>query len=121
MFPLSNILGTNYFYKISDDWSYRYLITFASREVADLWYRTVTDSVAKGNTRFQSVKRVTPQFYTHNPGEGNVPDTITDANVALSLRGNVFFTLINDRDGRILSMNPVINYTDYASGNKWGF
>jgi hypothetical protein len=104
---------------INDDWSYRYLITFATREVADKWYRLVTDSVAGGYARFKSVKQVSLQFFTHNPGEGNIPDTLTDPKVAASLLGQMFFTLINDRDGRIQSMVPVLNYTKYNNGDRF--
>ncbi|GLB45465.1 hypothetical protein LshimejAT787_2300250 [Lyophyllum shimeji] len=104
---------------INDDWSYRYLITFATRDVADTWWRLVTDSVVGGYARFKSVQRVTSQFYTHNPGEGNIPDTITDPKVAQSLRGKIFFTLLNDRDGRILSVIPVQNWVDRSSGDRF--
>ncbi|KAG5644892.1 hypothetical protein DXG03_007444 [Asterophora parasitica] len=101
---------------ILDDVTYRYLITFATRDVADTWYRLVTDSVADGYVRYAAVQRVTPQFYTHNPGVGNIALTITDQKVALDLRGKVFFTLINDRDGRIQSIVPVLNYAEHSNG-----
>ncbi|RDB16765.1 hypothetical protein Hypma_002602 [Hypsizygus marmoreus] len=104
---------------INDDWSYRYVITFATRDVADSWFRAVTDSVAAGYNRFAAVKRVSLQFYTHDPGAGNIPDTITDPRVAQSFRGQVSFTLLNDRDGRILSVIPVLNYTDYTNGSSF--
>ncbi|KAG5644896.1 hypothetical protein DXG03_007448 [Asterophora parasitica] len=104
---------------ILDDVTYRYLITFASRDVADAWFRLVTDSVAGGYQRFASVQRVTQQFYTHNPAQGNIPDTITDTKVALELRGKVFFTLLNDRDGRIQSIIPVLNYAENVNGSSF--
>jgi len=101
---------------INDDVTYRYMITFATRDVADTWFRAVTDSVAGGYQTYAAVQRVTPQFYTHNPGVGNIALTITDARVALNLRGQIFFTLLNDRDGRILSTIPIQTYTDHISG-----
>lgn len=115
----SNGLFYVYAKNINDDWSYRYLITFATRDVADAWYRAVIDSVAGGYQRFATVQRVTSQFFTHNPGLGNIPDTITDPKVALSLRGQIFFTLLNDRDGRILSVIPILNYVDRSSGDRF--
>jgi len=119
MSTTSNGLFYAYAKNINDDWSYRYLITFATRDVADAWYRAVTDSAAAGYQRFATVQRVTSQFYTHNPGLGNIPDTITDPKVAQSLRGQVFFTLLNDRDGRIISIIPVLNYVDRSSGDRF--
>ncbi|KAF8073419.1 hypothetical protein FPV67DRAFT_1736772 [Lyophyllum atratum] len=118
-----SITSTGLFYayakNINDDWSYRYLITFATRDVADTWFRAVSDSAAAGYQRFASVQRVTPQFYTHNRGHGNIPDTITDPKVAQSLQGKIFFTLLNDRDGRIFSVIPVFDYTDHLSGGSF--
>ena len=53
-----------------------------------------------------SVKRVTPQFYTHNPATANISTSIRNNQVASQFLGQVFFTLLNDRDGRILSIIP---------------
>jgi len=100
----------------ADDWSYRYLITFASRDVADSWYRAITDSVKRGYTRFSGIERISPQFYTHIPVGGTITETINDSNVALSLRGKIFFTLINDKDARVQSMVPRIKMTDHING-----
>ncbi|KAI0083739.1 hypothetical protein BDY19DRAFT_975773, partial [Irpex rosettiformis] len=112
-------MGLFYAYakNINDDWSYRYLIVFASRSVADEWWRAVSTSTS---TNFvTSIRRVTPQFYTHNPALANIPTTITTAGVAQQFLGSVFFTLINDRDGRILSMIPPLtgDVADHISGN----
>ncbi|KAG8997444.1 hypothetical protein FRB94_007642 [Tulasnella sp. JGI-2019a] len=117
----SNSTGIFYAYAkhIKDDWSSRYLITFATRDVADTWFRAVVDSVATGYTRFASVKRVSPQFYTFNNDEGNIRDTINDPKVANALNGQVFFTLLHDRDGRIISMIPVLNYRDHINGESF--
>ncbi|KAG5652821.1 hypothetical protein H0H81_003537 [Sphagnurus paluster] len=106
---------------IKDDATCRYLITFATRDVADTWFRAVTKSVADGYKKFSAVQRVAPQFYTHNPGEGNIRETINDARVPLAsdLKGKVFFTLIHDRDARIQSIVPVLNYVDRISGKSY--
>jgi len=115
---MSSSVGVFYAFakNINDDVTYRYLITFSSRGVANEWYRAVTDSVAGGYQRFAAVKRVSPQWYTHNPGAGNIPDTITDPKVANMFLNRVFFTLLNDRDGRIISTIPVLNYADHVNG-----
>ncbi|KAG8997445.1 hypothetical protein FRB94_007643 [Tulasnella sp. JGI-2019a] len=104
---------------IRDDSTSRYLITFATRDIADTWYRSVTDSVAAGFKKFANVKRVSLQFYTFDNDEGNIRETITDSKVAPALHGQVFFTLLNDRDQRILSMIPVLNYRDHINGDSF--
>ncbi|KAG9027285.1 hypothetical protein FRB95_007941 [Tulasnella sp. JGI-2019a] len=104
---------------IGNDTTARYLITFATRETADTWYRAVVGSVSAGYKKFASVKRVSPQFYTFDVQEGEIRDTITDSKVAPALHGQVFFTLLNDRDQRILSMIPVLNYRDHINGDSF--
>ncbi|KAG8847944.1 hypothetical protein FRB96_001346 [Tulasnella sp. 330] len=101
---------------INTDWSGRYLIAFANRDVADTWHRTVIDSVAQGYPKFASVKRTALQWYTYNPDVGSITDTVNDSKVALALRGQIFFTLLNDREHRILSTIPVLNYRDHING-----
>jgi len=95
------------------------LITFANRDTADEWWRAVTDSVASGYKRFAGVQRVSHQFYIHNPDidDGNIMKTLEDERCAKKFLGRVFFTLLNDRDGRVIDPAPVLNYTDYVSGN----
>jgi len=74
--------------------------------------------VSDSGTKFaDSVKRVSPQFYTHDYGVAGIAETITDARVARSFLGKVFFTLLNDKDSRILSIIPEQNITDHISGN----
>jgi hypothetical protein len=94
------------------------MITFANRATADEWWRAVADSVASGYKRFSGVQRITPQFYVHNPDvdDGNIMQTLNDERCAKKFLGRVFFTLLNDRDGRIIDIAPVINYTDHISG-----
>ena len=105
--------------QINDGVTFRYLIVFSTRDVADNWWRAVCDSVASGYTRFAEVQRVSPQFYTHDPYKANITDTITDSRCAGNFLGKVFFTLLGDRDGRILDTAPVLNYTDHLSGGRY--
>ncbi|KAJ8093513.1 hypothetical protein PM082_020371 [Marasmius tenuissimus] len=103
---------------INDDWSWRYLIVFATRAVADEWWRAVSTS---SNTAYSgTVVRVTPQFYTHDPSRANIAYSINDASVAKKFLGTVIFTLLPDRDGRAFQLiqpspEPI---TDYIS-NSW--
>jgi len=104
-----------YVKNINDDWSWRYLITFASRAVADEWWRAVSTST---NTKYSdSIRRVTPHFYTHDTNQANASKSITDAQVASKFLGKMFFTLLPDRDGRALSVIPAQDITDHVSGN----
>ncbi|KAL0070459.1 hypothetical protein AAF712_002291 [Marasmius tenuissimus] len=104
--------------RINDDWSWRYLIVFATRAVADEWWRAVSTS---SNTAYSgTVVRVTPQFYTHDPSRANIAYSINDASVAKKFLGTVIFTLLPDRDGRAFQLiqpspEPI---TDYIS-NSW--
>ena len=96
------------------------MIVFVNRATADEWWRAVTDSVAAGYNKFAEVKRLSPQFFTFNPdvNEGHIRHTLTDGRVATKFLGRVFFTLLNDRDARDLSIAPVLNYVDYISGDR---
>ena len=95
------------------------MIVFANRATADEWWRAITDSVAAGYRRFETAKRISPQFYTsdHNVNDCDIVSTLTDDRVAAKFLGRVFFTLLNDRDARDLSIAPVLNYVDHISGN----
>lgn len=91
------------------------MIVFTSSAVADEWWRAVS---AATTTPFPtSVQRVTPQFYTHNAATANISTSITTTGVATQFLGQVFFTLLNDRDGRILSIIPEQDVTDTVNGN----
>lgn len=92
---------------------------FATREVADNWWRAVTDSVASGYDRFADIKRVSPHFYTHDPYKGNIQQTTVDSNCASNFSGKVIFTLLNDDTGRVINMVPMVNYTDHLSGRRY--
>ncbi|KAG1721755.1 hypothetical protein EDB19DRAFT_1917117 [Suillus lakei] len=100
-----------YIKHIRDDWSARFVIVFASRAVADEWWRVVSTS-----PRFSdSVRRVTPQFFTHD--QANITESIQQDQVAARFIGKMFFTLLGDKDGRQLSIIPSFDFTDHVSGN----
>ncbi|KAG2139857.1 uncharacterized protein EDB93DRAFT_1252979 [Suillus bovinus] len=107
-----------YVKNVADNWSYRYVITFASREVADEWWRAVSTSAV---TSFvNSVQRINAQYYTHNPSLANATETLVTAGVATQFLGKVFFTLENDIGGRGLSIIPSPDqFTDHISGNSF--
>ena len=104
-------------FQIADDNTYRITLIFASRDVADQWWRAVsTSSIAL----LQSVKRITPQFYTHDVRVWNVYTFFTDARIttiADQFRGKFFLVLENDRVGRGISIIPPQTIVDYTSGN----
>jgi len=101
----------------NDDWSARYLITFASRAVADEWWRAVsTTTVVKFS---ESIRRINAQFYTHNTGRAHIVDTLTTNGVATQFSNKMFFTLLDDRGGRHLSVIPSPDFADHISGNSF--
>ncbi|KAG8981441.1 hypothetical protein FRB94_001367 [Tulasnella sp. JGI-2019a] len=116
----SSSASTGVFYAyaktIRDNWDASYLITFATRDVADTWFRAVTDSVAKGYNKFDGVKRISMQFYSFNH---HILDTVTDPKVAAALHDQVFFTFLNAQDRRVTSTAPVLNHTDHTNGTSF--
>ncbi|KAG1718927.1 hypothetical protein EDB19DRAFT_1649155 [Suillus lakei] len=106
-----------YIKNISDDFSSRYVVVFASRAVADEWWRAVSTAA---NTKYlDSVRRVAPQFFTHDVSKANASSSITDAQVASSFFGKVFFTLLPNRDDGGLSVIPILDFADHVSGNSF--
>ena len=98
-----------------DDWSYRYLIVFATRAIADEWWRAVSTSSV---SRFPaSIRRITPHFYTHDPGRAHIADALKTPKVATQFVGRVFMTLLDDRGGRQMHPIPSSLTTDHISGN----
>ncbi|KAG2049066.1 hypothetical protein BDR06DRAFT_975528 [Suillus hirtellus] len=104
---------------LTHNWTSRYLITFASREVADEWWRAVSTS----NTSFaNSIQRVNAQFYTHNTDLANAHDSLTTTGVATQFLGKVFFTMLNDLDMNHRGLNiipPLGHFVDHISGNSF--
>ncbi|KAG2099302.1 uncharacterized protein F5147DRAFT_712661 [Suillus discolor] len=103
---------------ITTNTTYRYVITFASREVADEWWRAVSTSTV---TSFvTSVQRVNAQFYTHNVSVANAANSLTTTGVATEFLGKVFFTLLNDLAGRGSSIIPRLeHFADHISGKSF--
>jgi len=116
-------MSTGLFYayatNLRDDSNWRYLIAFATRDVADRWWRAVSQSIATGTSKFRSIQRISPQFYIHDPDVGNISDTIRDDPRAKEFLGSIFFTLLVDKGDRNLSVCPVIHITERVSGNPF--
>ncbi|KAG1790380.1 uncharacterized protein HD556DRAFT_1446118 [Suillus plorans] len=107
-----------YVKQITDNVTYRYTITFDSREVADEWWRAVSTSTV--TSFITSVQRVNAQFYTHNVNVANAANSLTTTGVATDFLGKVFFTLENDLGGRGLSIIPPLeHFADHISGNSF--
>ncbi|KAG1901074.1 uncharacterized protein F5891DRAFT_1187772 [Suillus fuscotomentosus] len=83
-----------YVKQVTDNSTYRYVIIFASRAVADEWWRAVSTSTV--SSFVNSVQRVNAQFYTHNVNLANAVNSLTTNGVATQFLGKVFFTLLND-------------------------
>ncbi|KAF9517998.1 hypothetical protein BS47DRAFT_1290216 [Hydnum rufescens UP504] len=106
--------------QLTENWDGRYLIIFADRATADEWWRAVYDSVASGYQRFREVKRVSPQFYTHDPASGgNIMQTINDQRCARRFVHRVIFSSLYDMVGRVYGVIPPLNYTDHISGRAY--
>ncbi|KAG8847945.1 hypothetical protein FRB96_001347 [Tulasnella sp. 330] len=105
---MSTSTGLLYAYakNINNDSSWRGPFAFTNRDVADTWYRAVTESVAQGYPKFTAIQRTSLQWHTWNGEVGNIMETINDSKVALALWGQAPFTLLYRRDERILTAFP---------------
>ncbi|KAF8970201.1 hypothetical protein BDZ97DRAFT_130909 [Flammula alnicola] len=107
-----------YIHYIADDATWRIVIIFASRAVADEWWRAVSTTsidILKDN-----IKRVTPQFYTHNANQWNFYNFFGDyrlKEISDKFRGKMFLVLENDRVGRGITIIPTQPIVDRASGD----
>ncbi|KAG2159028.1 uncharacterized protein EDB93DRAFT_439638 [Suillus bovinus] len=91
----------------------RYIAVFASRAVADEWWRAVSTSA---NTKYSdSIRRVAPQFFIHDNSKADPASYITDSQVASGFFGKVFFTRLPSNVG--LSVIPILDLVDHVSGN----
>jgi hypothetical protein len=91
-------------------------LIFADRATADEWWRGISENTVVGN----DVRRITPQYYTHDAAKFNVYNFFLDARIkALSdpFRGRLFIQLENDRGGRGISIVPNQTIIDYVNGN----
>ncbi|KDQ60283.1 hypothetical protein JAAARDRAFT_205263 [Jaapia argillacea MUCL 33604] len=109
-----------YVQNVADDNTWRFLLTFASQDVCDEWWRVVSTPPSPWAS---SMTRINPQFYTHNANLINIWDFFNRADFVASSRafiGRFFLTLLNDKGGRTLSIIPETYVTDNISGN-WFF
>lgn len=95
---------------------YRYLVTFTSRDVADQWWRAIQKAVEDKVPKWDSIKRITPQLYTHNPWTVNIIQTVIDSKVAPFLVDQIFFQLLWNRDnGTSGNVIPTQTITDHSN------
>ncbi|TGO44230.1 hypothetical protein BCON_0567g00020 [Botryotinia convoluta] len=87
-----------------------YVITFTTRDVADEWWRAITDA-AKTDQQYKEITRVTIQHYTYSNSKINIASTITPPNKAQSFYDKVFFTPFSGS----LSVIPTRTLTDHVS------
>lgn len=102
------------------------MITFASREVADEWWRAI--SLGENVLLSRNVQRVAPQLYAYNHQAMYLREFFTNDKykpTANPFRGKMFFTLECNKDGganwgppRGLSIIPIHDIVDHVSG-KW--
>ncbi|KAI0802065.1 hypothetical protein BC629DRAFT_1591704 [Irpex lacteus] len=103
---------------VSEETTWRYLIVFATRSVADEWWRvvsTTTNAQVAG-----SIQRITPQFYTHDPNKIVVANTILAGQVAAQFSTKMFFVLQTNRDAAVpFEVIPPLpaDIADNLSGN----
>lgn len=103
---------------MSEETTWRYLIVFATRSVADEWWRVVSTTT---NTQVAgSIQRITPQFYTHDPNKIVVANTILAGQVAAQFSTKMFFVLQTNRDAAVpFEVIPPLpaDIADNLSGN----
>ncbi|KAF9042894.1 hypothetical protein BJ165DRAFT_1529050 [Panaeolus papilionaceus] len=103
-----------YIHNIRDDNTLRLIMVFATRGIADQWWRAISSSVHAG-----FFQRISPQFYTHDD-RCSVYEFFTHERfkpMSEKFRGKMFFTWIDDRTGRGLPIIPPQVITDHISGN----
>lgn len=105
-----------YVQDINGHWSSRYVVVFASRAVADEWWRCVSTSA---NTIFKysdSIRRITPQFFTHDVAKASAALSTFEDQVASRFSGKMFFTPLPES---ALSVIPILDFADHVSGNSF--
>jgi len=101
----------------NDENTWRHVLVFRNSSVADEWWRAIS-----ANTRFASVKRLSPDVYNHNDSVYNLYNFFSDGNadvkaIAAKFVGQMYFTLLNDRAGRGTDIIPQQDVSDNISGN----
>ncbi|KAF4345055.1 hypothetical protein FBEOM_929 [Fusarium beomiforme] len=85
--------------------NYRYLIAAPDADTIDEWWR-------EASAKFDQIKRLAPDFYTFNSG-------VNGWGMAPSFDKKVMYTLLNDRDGRVMSTISQPPRTDVVSGEAY--
>ncbi|KAH6916074.1 hypothetical protein BKA70DRAFT_1092326 [Coprinopsis sp. MPI-PUGE-AT-0042] len=105
-----------YIHYPTDDNVWRMTMLFANRTTADEWWRAVSESTVITN----DIRRITPQYYTHDAAKFNVFNFFVDArikSISDNFRGRLFLQLENDRGGRGISIIPSQTICDHVNGN----
>lgn len=108
----------DYRYQVAKDHTWRMVIVFASRLVADEWWRAISTSTV--DFLKNNLQRVTPQFYTHNTQRWNFYHFFSDyrvRHISNQFRGKMFLVLENDVYGRGISIIPTQTIVDHANGD----
>jgi hypothetical protein len=112
-----HVYMSNIFYlQPVDDNVWRLTLIFANRATADEWWRAISENTVVGN----DVRRITPQFYTHDAFRFNIYNFFLEASIkplADTFRGRLIIQLENDRGGRGISIIPNQIITDHVNGN----
>ncbi|KZP05352.1 hypothetical protein FIBSPDRAFT_355703 [Athelia psychrophila] len=90
------------------------LAVFASRTVADEWWRALSTS-----THAAFIKRAAPQFYTYDARRCNLGGLFYMPQfkpIANMFRGQMFLTQLNGKTGLSTTIIPPQEITDYVSG-----
>jgi len=107
-----------YIHNIQKDDEWRIVIIFASRSIADEWWREI--STAKINLLQNNIQRITPQFYTHNVNQWNFFHFFTEnkiKDISEKFRGKMFLSLQNNRGDKGFTIIPAQSVVDHASGD----
>jgi hypothetical protein len=103
-------------YQADDDNTWRLVLIFGDRTIADEWWRAMSTLPFTS----EGVKRIAPQFYTHDVSKCNLYEFFSNRNfkpVSDKFRGKMFTVLENDKSGRGISIIPPQDVTDHISGN----
>ncbi|KZP07436.1 hypothetical protein FIBSPDRAFT_804010 [Athelia psychrophila] len=100
--------------EVAAEGTWSLLGVFASRTVADEWWRAVSTSV---HARF--IKRMAPQLYTYDAIQCNLSgffDMPQFKPIADKFQGRMFFTQLNDKSELGTTIIPPQEITDHVSG-----
>ncbi|KAH6909982.1 hypothetical protein BKA70DRAFT_1472509 [Coprinopsis sp. MPI-PUGE-AT-0042] len=104
-----------YIHYPTDDNVWRMTMIFANRATADEWWRAVSESTEVTN----DIRRITPQYYTHDAAKFNVFNFFVDGRIKTMsdpFRGRLFLQLENDRGGRGLASSALRPFATTSMG-----